>query len=627
MKLFAKIALSLSLLAGQHEAVAASSWKPAENTMLTPWGEKLDPSNVWKEYPRPQMERAQWKNLNGLWDYAVTAKDAGQPASWNGEILVPFAIEAPLSGVGRKLQPTEELWYHRSIDLGKKMDGRLLLHFEAVDYASEVWINGTKVGSHVGGNLPFSFDITDVSNDGQNEIIVRVLDATDKPGTYQLRGKQVQDNQGIWYTPVSGIWQTVWLETVPASYIESLKISTKISGAITIEPVIHGKGALRTTAYFNGKQVATGDQNLKIETPKLWSPDTPNLYNLKVELVDAGGYVLDTVKSYTGIREVGKVQDADGNWRFILNGKPIFHWGPLDQGWWPDGLLTPPSEEAMLFDLQFLKAAGFNMIRKHIKIEPRRYYYHCDRMGFLVWQDQVAGGTDIKVPKDAPKEKKLEAMAQSEWPEWKRLNMTNSPITKLDQEWPDWAHEQWMAELKGTIDHLYNHPSIVVWTTFNERWGQHRTMAVGEWITKYDPTRSINIASGGNFFPIGDIADQHMYPHPDFPFGVPPFNDYIKVVGEFGGHGWPVEGHLWKIQERNWGYGGLPKTIDEYMERYAESIRILGELKQKGIAAGVYTQTTDVEGEINGLMTYDRKVIKIPADKLRALHKNAGLPQ
>jgi beta-galactosidase len=273
----------------------------------------------------------------------------------------------------------------------------------------------------------------------------------------------------------------------------------------------------------------------------------------------------------------------------------------------------------MLFDLKFLKAAGFNMIRKHIKVEPRRYYYHCDKMGFLVWQDQVSGGTSLRPAKDAPQKMQDEALAKSEWPEWKRLDQTDSPIKELDKEWPDWAHDQWMAELKGMIDHLYNHPSIVVWTPFNERWGQHRTMAVGEWITKYNPSRSINIASGGNFFPIGDIADEHRYPHPAFPFEVPDYNGFIKVVGEFGGHGWPVDGHVWKVVERNWGYGGLPKSIDEFRGRYAESIRKIVELKDQGVAAGVYTQTTDVEVEINGLLTFDRKVEKIAPDKLREL--------
>jgi beta-galactosidase len=296
-----------------------------------------------------------------------------------------------------------------------------------------------------------------------------------------------------------------------------------------------------------------------------------------------------------GIRSVGKTRDKEGHLRFTLNGEQIFHLGPLDQGWWPDGLLTPPSDEAMLFDIQFLKAAGFNMIRKHIKVEPRRYYYHCDRLGMMLWQDQVSAGNN---------------------PPWTRLK----PNPK-DAEWPDEHHDQYMLELQRMIDKLENHPSIVVWVPFNEAWGQHRTVEVGRWVVQRDPTRLVNIASGGNFWPVGDIVDHHQYPHPGFPFDPEQYADFVKVVGEFGGHGYPVKGHLWDAARRNWGYGGLPENKAEYLERYATSIEMLNDLRARGIAGGVYTQTTDVEGEINGLMTYDRKVIKIPAEELAGLHK------
>jgi len=610
-------ALMLQVCQGRAETKleAEGTWKPVANSMLTPWGEQLDPAKVWQEYPRPQMERQGWNNLNGLWDYAVTEKDAGKPSAWTGKILVPFGIEAPLSGVGRRLKPAEALWYRRSVDLAKKPLGRLLLHFEAVDYATEVWLNGKEVGKHVGGFLPFSFDVTELATAGRNELVVKVLDATDEPGTYQLRGKQTQDlDRRIFYTPVSGIWQTAWLEEVPASSIKNFRIDTELSGKITIQPEIVGSGALRSTAYFNGQEVAKGGTTLSIPTPKLWSPAAPNLYDLKLELVGSDGTVVDVVKSYTGIRKVGKVKDQEGNWRLALNGEVIFHFGPLDQGWWPDGLLTPPSEEAMLFDLKFLKEAGFNMIRKHIKGESRRYYYQCDRVGFLVWQDQVSGGTSQK---------------NNEWPAWKRLREYTKKAppkdNQLDGDWPDWAHQQWMAEFKGMVDLLYNDPSVVVWTPFNERWGQHRTLEVGKWIVNYDPTRSVNIASGGNFFPVGDMADEHSYPDPYFWLEAPGYQDYVRVVGEFGGHGWPVDGHLWKGDKKAWGYGGLPKNAQEYKDRYSKSLRILSELKSRGVAAGVYTQTTDVEGEINGLITYDRKVIKIPAKELKEIHQKMGL--
>ncbi len=338
-----------------------------------------------------------------------------------------------------------------------------------------------------------------------------------------------------------------------------------------------------------------GSLDFEISDAKLWSPANPHLYEIQLTLQDASGHVLDEVSSYAGIRTVGRKRDSAGHWRFTLNGEAIFHWGPLDQGWWPDGLLTPPSDAAMLSDIRFLKDAGFNMIRKHIKVEPRRYYTYCDQLGMLVWQDQVSGGAH---------------------PPWTRLDP--NPV---DAEWPDADHDQFMQEFEWMVDSLENHPSIVVWTPFNEAWGQHRTLDVGKWIMERDPTRHVNIASGGNFWPSGHIVDEHRYPHPGFPFDTARDRDFIKVVGEFGGHGLPVEGHLWDPSRGNWGYGDLPKDSTEYQSRYRESLRLLTELKGQGIAAGVYTQTTDVEGEINGLITYDRRVIKIPADELRKLHQ------
>ncbi|MFZ9090943.1 MAG: glycoside hydrolase family 2 TIM barrel-domain containing protein, partial [Planctomycetaceae bacterium] len=305
--------------------------------------------------------------------------------------------------------------------------------------------------------------------------------------------------------------------------------------------------------------------------------------------------------SYTVIRSVGRARDADGHWRFTLNGQRLFHWGTLDQGWWPDGLLTPPSDEAMRFDIEWLKSAGFNMIRKHIKVEPRRYYYHCDRLGMLVWQDQVSGSE------------------KETWPEWTRL--APDPV---ESTWPVEQHQQFLVELDRMITSLENHPSIVCWVPLNERWGQHRTIEIGEWTTARDPSRLVNVASGGNFFPTGHIVDAHKYPHPEFPFNQGQggrFEQFIKVMGEFGGHGLPIEGHLWAPDRRNWGYGELPQNPAEYRDRYLTSLNLLNDLRHRGIAAGVYTQTTDVEGEINGLMTYDRRVVKIPAAELAAMHQ------
>jgi len=578
---------------------------PFQSELITPWGEEVTPENAWTEYPRPQLVRGDWQNLNGQWDYAITAvEDQETPLEWDGEILVPFCLESKLGGVKRLLDASEALWYRRTFEAASTKELRTLLNFEAVDYRCEVFVNGMSVGSHQGGNTPFSLDVTDAIQDGENELIVRVEDETEG---WQLRGKQVLEARGIWYTQVSGIWQTVWLEQVAPQYIEDLKIATDASaGTITVGTNITdrvGAELLQVVVKDGDQEVARAEGpmrsfTLTIPNAKLWSPDSPHLYDINVALLDANGDVVDQVESYAGIRTVGKYQDADGHWRFTLNGEEIFHWGPLDQGWWPDGLLTPPSDEGMLFDIEFLKAAGFNMLRKHIKVEPRRYYYHCDRLGMMVWQDQVSGG---------------------EKPPWTRLQP--NPV---DAEWPEEQHAQFMLEFERMISGLENHPSIVSWVPFNESWGQHATMEVGQWTTDRDPSRLVNIASGGNFWPSGDIVDAHKYPHPGFPFELDVdgrFDDFIKVMGEFGGHGYPVQGHLWDANRRNWGYGGLPQNKEEYKERYVTSLNMLNQLRTQGIAAGIYTQTTDVEGEINGLMTYDRRVIKIPAEELAELHE------
>ncbi len=562
------------------------AWKMAECPIVTKWGKNVTPDNAWQEYPRPAMKRDTWTNLNGLWDYAITSKDASAPDKYDGKILVPFAVEAALSGIRKRVTENDAIWYKRTINVDKNTKRTYLLNFEAVDYQSTVWVNETKVGENTGGNLPFSFDITKALKSGENTISLKVTDATNAKGTYQLHGKQMHNPQGIWYTPVSGIWQTVWLEEVPKKYIKSLKITPKISGEVTIEiDAVGNPKRMSVVASLKGKEVAKAQSSngifkLQISSPKLWTPESPTLYDLDITVGR------DTVQSYVGLRETSFAPDANGNLRFTLNGKPYFHWATLDQGWWPDGLLTPPSDEAMAYDIKFLKAAGFNTIRKHIKVEPRRYYTYCDQIGMLMWQDQVSncqGGHQ---------------------PRWTFLQPNPETIV-----WPKEAHAQYMKELKLMIDTLYSHPCIVQWVPFNESWGQHQSMEVGKWITEYDPTRQVNICSGGNWHPVGHVVDNHSYPHPSFPFDQGKggrFDGYVKVVGEFGGHGFPVEGHLWNPGIRNWGYGGLPKDQDEWKQRYATSINIMCGLKMRGISGAIYTQTTDVEGEINGLLTYDR---------------------
>ena len=584
--------------------IATYAWEPAPNSMLTEWGAKVTPETAWREYPRPAMKRDQWSNLNGLWNYAVTEKSqTTAPSEWQGKILVPFAIESALSGVKKAFKPDEALWYRRAFEAKPQSERRYLLNFEAVDYQSKIWVNGQEVGRHTGGNLPFSFDITSALQSGPNTVTVRVTDATDT--AFQLHGKQRLKPGGIWYTSVSGIWQTVWLEEVPQLHITRLKITPKIDGTVAVRLSVDGDfaGQLKATvvASLGGKEVAraTGAPDaitLKIPQPKLWSPASPTLYDLKIQVND------DVVHSYVGLREVGIDKDSEGHLRLTLNGEELFQLGTLDQGWWPDGLLTPPADAAMQADIQFLKAAGFNTIRNHIKVKPRRYYTHCDRAGMLIWQDQVS------------------ALAKN--PGWTQLK----PNPKIGT-WPDTAHRQFMAELKEMIDSLYNHPCIVQWVPFNEGWGQHQSVEVGKWTEDYDPTRHVNIASGGNFFPVGHIVDGHSYPHPKFPFDHGKggrFDGFVKVMGEFGGHGFPVKGHLWNPDARNWGYGGLPKDKAEWLERYRTSMRMLADLRKQGIAAGIYTQTTDVEGEINGLLTYDRKVPKVPAATLAEIHRAAG---
>lgn len=586
-----------------QRACADTPWKAVSGRMMTDWGKDVTPETAWQEYPRPQFVRRDWQNLNGLWSYAVTTKDAPTPNEWAGKILVPFCPESALSGVGRLVQPNETLWYRRGLPV-PKAGQRTLLHFEAVDYDATVWVNGRVVGKHVGGHTPFSFDVTEAMKPSENELLVKVSDATQ---AYQLHGKQNLDPKGIWYTRVTGIWQTVWLENVAPMHLVDVDYACDLqSSRLTIAPKLAGAVAgakVRATVTLNGQNVAsaTSDQpiTLSIKDPQLWSPDSPTLYDVQLEVLDANGQVVDSVQSYTAMREFGKAADAAGNLRFTLNGKPFFHWGPLDQGWWPDGLLTPPSDAAMLSDIEFLKAAGFNMIRKHIKVEPRRYYHHCDRLGMLMWQDQVSNGTGKNRDEESTS------------PPWTRL----SP-NPTDAQWPDEAHAQFMLEYQRMVDHLRDAPCIASWVPFNEAWGQHRTMEVGRVAKKLDPTRAINVASGGNFWPVGDVVDEHKYPDPGFPLGDPRFEGFIKVAGEFGGHGWAVKGHLWRESDKNWGYGGLPKTMEEWKSRYRKSLEILNDLRHKGIAAGVYTQTTDVEIEVNGLRTYDR-IDKISPDWLK----------
>jgi len=579
-------------------ATVAADWQPAEGPLRTRWTEQVKPDNAHSEHPRPQLVRDTWQNLNGLWDYAVRPKDEVRPEQWDGKILVPFAIESALSGVMKKVGPDNKLWYHRTFQAPDLAGGqRLLLHFQAVDWHAVVWVNGTQAGEHKGGYTPFTLDITEaLEEQGEQEIVVAVWDPTD--ANYQPRGKQVREPRGIWYTSVTGIWQTAWLEVVPAAHIQELKIVPDVDGerVLVMADVAAAGDAgkstrVRVTASFEGRAVAsaTGKPGEAVAVPipnaRLWSPDQPNLYDLRITLEKPGAdepVVVDRVRSYCGLRKIEVKKDSDGFDRMFLNGKPQFMIGPLDQGWWPDGLYTAPTDEALRYDIEVTKKLGMNMARKHVKVEPLRWYYWCDKLGLLVWQDMPSGDKHIR-------QTDLERTPESEANFWR--------------------------EYEEVVDTYHNHPSIIVWVPFNEGWGQFKTNEVMAWTKKKDPTRLVGGPSGWTDRGVGDLHDKHSYPGPDM---FEPTDGRVSVLGEFGGLGLPLEGHLW-WDKRNWGYRNY-KSKEELQSNYERVVSKLRPLIAKGLAAAVYTQTTDVEGEVNGLMTYDREVIKLDVGRVAALH-------
>lgn len=580
-------------------SVANAQYKPAGDKIKTQWADQVTPDKVLPEYPRPLMTREHWANLNGLWNYAITSKDGKQPVTFDGEILVPFCIESSLSGVQKEVGADKALWYQRDFMVPKAWKGqRVLLHFGAVDWMADVWVNGIKVGSHTGGYTPFSFDITQALNGKTNELVVRVWDPTDD--SYIPHGKQVNNPRGIFYTAVTGIWQTVWMEPVPDSYIASLHTVPNLDKAtVTVTPEFKGLTSddlYQVEVLFEGERVASGKalggQPVEVNMPqgfRTWTPDRPNLYELKVT-VFRKGKIVDEVGSYFAMRCFGTKRDESGIVRLTLNGKPIFHFGPLDQGWWPDGLYTAPTDEALAYDIEKTKELGFNMIRKHVKVEPARWYYHCDRLGMIVWQDMPSGGKG---------------------PGWQTTQYFQGPESVRSLE----SEECYKKEWREIIESLISQPCIGVWVPFNESWGQFKTPEIVEMTKKLDPTRLVNPASGGNFYACGDILDLHHYPEPKMVLYDP---TRVTVLGEYGGIGRKVEGHTW-VKDQGWGYvefDSEEKVTDTYVE-YANQLYYM---VPQGFSAAVYTQTTDCETELNGLMTYDRKVIKL--DKKRLLEIN-----
>ncbi len=576
-------------------AVVFSQWRPAGDKIKTRWADKITVDNVLPEYPRPIMERNEWFNLNGLWEYAITQTGADKPSVYDGQILVPFAIESSLSGVQKSLGKEKELWYSRKFSLPSGWKGKnILLHFGAVDWKTDVWVNGVKIGEHTGGFTPFCFDITSALKKGNNVLDVKVWDPTDD-GT-QPRGKQVKAPRTIWYTPVSGIWQTVWLEPVGERYITSLKIlpdidynrlfvsldMNKVSPNDIVEVNVLSEGV----NVASGRSLVSQPVELYLKNVQLWSPDSPFLYDMEVLLYHEGK-VVDRVKSYAAMRKYSTRKDKNGIVRLQLNNKDIFHFGPLDQGWWPDGLYTAPTDEALLYDIQKTKDLGFNMIRKHIKVEPLRWYTHCDRLGMIVWQDMPNG--DIG-------------------PKWEHYAYYQGPEPERSLE----SELNYRKEWKEIIDCLYNFPCIGVWVPFNEAWGQFKSCEIAEWTKRYDSSRLVNQASGGNHYNCGDMLDIHHYPQPELKMYD---TQRPTVLGEYGGIGMVVPDHIWE-PDRNWGYVKF-KDAEEVTAEYEKYTDLLFDLIPKGFSAAVYTQTTDVEIEVNGLITYDREVVKVDEKRVR----------
>lgn len=559
-----------------------TSWKIADNPILTPWAENVDPLAPWPEYPRPDLKRERWINLNGLWEYAITSS-VTRPKEWNGKILVPFPVESALSGVKKRVSENEYLWYKRDFKVPVRWKNKqILLNFEACDWETTVWIDGKEAGSHKGGYDPFVFDITPLLEKGNShKLLVKVWDPTDKG--FQPRGKQVTGPGGIWYTPATGIWQTVWIEPVDKSYISSFRSTSDIdNGKVTIKTDVVNPGNTELTICVKskGKTVSTASGapgsplTLNITDPILWSPDNPFLYDLELILKE-GNKTRDHVTSFLGMRKISLGRTDDGFTRILLNNEFVWQNGPLDQGFWPDGVYTPPTDEAMVYDLEQTRQMGFNMLRKHVKIENRRFYHWCDVMGLLVWQDMPSGDEYI--------------------------SGTMPDITKSPE-----ATAQFEYELKRLIETKYNHPSIIMWVAFNEGWGQFDTERITRLISEFDPTRLVNSASGWTDRGTGNVNDIHHYPEPMVPA---PEDSRVIVLGEFGGLGLPVPGHTW--EQKNWGYRNMEDSL-QLLSRFASYYdQVHTFVEENGLSASVYTQTTDVETETNGLMTYDRKVNKM----------------
>ena len=537
-----------------------------------------------------------------MWDYEISKLGGNKPNFYKDKILVPFPIESSLSGVQKNVGKENELWYHSIFVVPKSWKGRnIILHFGGVDWKSEIWINDVYVGSHQGGYDPFSFDITSqLNNKKKQKVVVKVWDPTDEG--YQPRGKQTINPHGIWYTAVTGIWQTVWIEPVNSNYIKTVNIvsnvdenniSIKLISSEILEKdyfdVIIKDG---NTIVSSVKSPVKSNLDVLINNAKLWSPESPFLYDMEVNLI-SNGKIVDSIKSYFAMRKISTRKDENGIFRLQLNNEDYFQFGTLDQGWWPDGLYTAPSDDALKYDIIKTKELGFNMIRKHVKVEPARWYYHADKIGMLVWQD-MPNGENFRFPK------------------WQRDKFFDGDEFIPSSE----SEDNFRSEWKKIIDFLYSNPSVVCWVPFNEAWGQFKTVEISEWTKIYDPSRLVNSASGGNYYRTGDITDIHNYPDPNMLFFD---NERVNVLGEYGGIGLAIDGHLWQ-PDKNWGYVKFKNSI-EATDQYVRLANQLYKMIEFGFSAAIYTQITDVEIEVNGLMTYDRKIVKLDLGRVREINR------
>lgn len=599
-----------------HDDVPPAGWKPAPSPLRTRYAAGVSPDAPHPEHPRPQLVRPDWINLNGLWDFAVTPRAAAPPERFEGRILVPFAIESSLSGVCRALRPDERLWYRRRFRIPEPLRGRRwLLHFGAVDFEAEVWLNGRRLGMHRGGFDPFCFEITGAAHtSGENELRVAVWDPTDRGD--QERGKQSLRPKWVWYTAVSGIWQTVWLEAVPQTFLSALRLVSHLDReCLEIAAGIDGDAGgevLEAVASDAGARVAAasapagGPLLLRIPAPRTWSPEQPHLYDLELRLT-RDGRLLDRVESYFGMRSFSVERDAAGRPRLCLNGEPRFFYGPLDQGYWPDGLYTPPDDQAVRDELALCKRLGFDTLRKHAKVESARWYHHCDRLGLVVWQDVPSGGRlGWRLPLS------LAAM-------WSGLRVRDDRGLWRFGRGRAASRDEFRRATQALIASLGNAACIGMWVPFNEGWGQFESRAVAEWVRGLDPTRPVDAASGWFDQGAGDVCSRHVYPGPGKSFSdLEPAALRAPVLSEFGGIGLRLPGHLWHPR-REFAYRRVGSEA-QLTERYLALLRALEPLVAEGLSGAVYTQLTDVEIETNGLLTYDRERTKLDASRVAAAH-------